>query len=538
MAQTPGNNPALAFYETRVSPLREGLQNALLGAARAYRQLPPAGLDSRFLAGLMTLYSELVVSDSWLRDYLLQGEEYLVENARASRRALENTTAQVALDLETLPPGDIRQSLQWSLVDLSAWQQLYQRAIEIRQTTSGHLARDYMQGEARPLLDEAMALSSALSVDHAVAMENRTAALSTASYAVMAMALLMGALSVGSLVFAFRLRGQVQNVLDKAKKLGQYELERLVGRGGMGEVYLANHALLRRPTAIKLLQGLSAQDLRAQQRFQSEVRMACQLNHPNTIEIYDYGRTPAGIFYYAMEYLDGFSIDALVATSGPVCARRVVHVLVQACGSLAEAHGKGVLHRDIKPANVMLTRRGGVYDAVKVLDFGLARDLDSDVTEDTDAIEGTPLYIAPEAILSAASYTAQSDIYSLGSLAYFMLCGETIFPAGEMRETLARQLEEPIPFPSERLGKPLPEALEYLVMACLATDPAQRPASVERLASMLEACNIPPWTQEDARIWWQSYGEVACSISNTKQGGLKPGRGKPMQDASGKQAQS
>ncbi|MCZ6829335.1 MAG: serine/threonine-protein kinase, partial [Gammaproteobacteria bacterium] len=241
--------------------------------------------------------------------------------------------------------------------------------------------------------------------------------------------------------------------------------------------------------------------------------LACQLSHPNTIEIYDYGRTPAGIFYYAMEYLDGFCIDSMVQVAGPVPPGRVVHLLSQACGSLAEAHARGFLHRDIKPSNIMVTQLGGVYDTTKVLDFGLAKDLASDDRSEADIIAGTPLYLAPEVILSAESYSAQSDLYALGALAYFMLCGQTIFPPAEMSEILAMQLEDKIPFPSERLGRSLPEELEYLVMACLAKDPAQRPVSAVRLATMLAACDCPAWTPEDARLWWQTYGEAAGNVS-------------------------
>ena len=187
---------------------------------------------------------------------------------------------------------------------------------------------------------------------------------------VIALASLMGILSAGSLFVSLRLRRQVQDVMARAKRLGQYEIEKKVGQGGMGEVYLAHHAMLRRPTAIKLLRAENSQDVRAQTRFQREVQLTSQLTHPNTIEIFDYGRTPTGIFYYAMEYVDGFTLDALVSLAGPVDPHRVVHILIQTCGSLQEAHERGILHRDVKPSNIMLTRRGGICDTVKILDFG------------------------------------------------------------------------------------------------------------------------------------------------------------------------
>lgn len=154
-----------------------------------------------------------------------------------------------------------------------------------------------------------------------------------------------------------------------------------------------------------------------------------------------------------------------------------------------------------------------MFDTIKVLDFGLVKDLGSEDQSEADIIAGTPMYLAPEVILSAHSYSAQSDLYALGALAYFMLCGQTIFPAAELSEVLAMQLEDEIPFPSERLGRSLPQDLEYLVMACLARDPAQRPVSAERLAAVLAACDCPAWTAQDARLWWSTYGEAACHIS-------------------------
>jgi serine/threonine-protein kinase len=300
--------------------------------------------------------------------------------------------------------------------------------------------------------------------------------------------------------------------MARAKRLGQYELEKKIGEGGMGQVYLAHHAMLRRPTAVKLLRAENAQDVRAQSRFQREVQLTCQLTHPNTIEIFDYGRTPEGIFYYAMEYLDGFTLEALVALAGPVEPRRVVHTLLQACGSLQEAHDKDMLHRDIKPSNIMLTKRGGVHDTAKILDFGLVKELTNDLTgerDEQDVIVGTPMYLAPELILSGDSSSPQSDLYALGAVGYFLLAGTTPFPAGSVNETLAHQLDDDPPFPSERLGHSLPEGVEYVIMACLAKDPADRPASARVLGELLHACDCGHWSDEDARLWWEEFGEAA-----------------------------
>ena len=275
----------------------------------------------------------------------------------------------------------------------------------------------------------------------------------------------------------------------------------------MGEVYLGHHAMLRRPTAIKLLNASCALDVRAQNRFQHEIKLACQLTHPNTIEIFDYGRTPAGIFYYAMEYLDGFAVDALVAVAGPVAPGRVVNILIQACGSLHEAHELGFLHRDVKPANMMLCTAGGVYDTVKILDFGLVRDLTDDSAEDEMA--GTPMYLAPECILAAQSGSPRSDLYALGAVGYFMLTGTTIFPDSDIATILAQQIEAPIPFPSVRLGQALPDDLEYVIMACLSKDPGDRPDSAAHLAQLLRACDAAEWTARDAEQWWAIWGEPA-----------------------------
>ncbi len=534
VAQTPGNNNSLAYYNMRLRPLRDGMLKALAGATAAYRSKTPVQRDTDFLADLMGFRTQIITVSWWLRDYLVLRDEYYRANTESRQQQLQLAAGKIGARLETMPRDDIYSALRWSLDEFSGWLQQSRQVMAFRASDSGHMARYYMRSEARPLLDRALKLSSELAETHAMAMETRTETLSRASYFVAAMAVLMGLLSGGSLLFSFRLKSQVQNVIEKARKLGQYELDRLIGKGGMGEVYLAHHAMLRRPTAIKLLRALNAQNLRAQQRFEREVKLACQLSHPNTIEIYDYGRTPAGIFYFAMEYLDGFNIDAMIEVSGPVPPGRVVHLLLQACGSLAEAHSQNILHRDIKPANIMVTQRGGVYDTTKVLDFGLAKDLASDDRSEADFIAGTPLYLAPEAILSADSYSAQSDLYALGSVAYFMLCGETIFPPAEMSEILAMQLDDEIPFPSERLGRPLPEDLEYLVMACLSKDPAQRPSSAESLATMLAACDCPDWTPEDAKLWWQAYAEAARNISRPGKSVTSAGvsRVQPMFDAS------
>jgi serine/threonine protein kinase len=211
-----------------------------------------------------------------------------------------------------------------------------------------------------------------------------------------------------------------------ARRLGQYTLEEKLGEGGMGVVYRARHALLRRPTAVKLLKGerLGEASLR---RFEREVLLTASLSHPNTVSVYDFGRTPDGVFYYAMEYLEGLSLEQLVAEEGAQPPGRVVHVLRQVLGALAEAHGVGLVHRDVKPDNVILCERGGLSDVAKVVDFGLVKDLDAaDALSHEGMLVGTPLYLAPEAIRSPDT-DPRADLYSLGAVAYFLLTGKHVF---------------------------------------------------------------------------------------------------------------
>lgn len=285
----------------------------------------------------------------------------------------------------------------------------------------------------------------------------------------------------------------------EARRLGQYLLEEKIGEGGMGTVYRARHALLRRPTAIKLL-PLERVGALAIARFEREVQHTSSLTHPNTVSIYDYGRTPDGEFYYAMEYLDGVDLQRMVEQTGPQDPRRVVHVLAQVAGALAEAHERGLVHRDVKPANVVLCDRGGVKDTVKVFDFGLVKDVASADAAATAAatILGTPLYMAPEAIVAPETVGASADLYALGAVGYFLLTGAPPFDGRSVVEVCSRHVHEaPVP-PGERLGRALPAALEELVLRCLAKRPEERPPSARELRARLLALGLPPWTEEDA----------------------------------------
>ncbi|UJR78224.1 Serine/threonine-protein kinase PknB [Sandaracinus amylolyticus] len=289
----------------------------------------------------------------------------------------------------------------------------------------------------------------------------------------------------------------------EALTLGQYTLEEKIGEGGMGVVYRARHALMRRPTAIKLLRAERGPQAIA--RFEREVQMTSRLTHPNTIAIYDYGHTPDGIFYYVMEHLDGFDLEHVVRAEGPMHPGRVVHVLRQAAEALGEAHALGLIHRDVKPGNLLLCERGGRPDFVKVLDFGLVREIDGGAPafSQTEALQGTPLYMSPEQIREPHAIDGRSDVYSLGAVAYFLLTGEPVFEGKNVVEVCGHHLHSHPVRPSVRVGRPLPEKLEALVMRCLEKDPAARPSSAAALIELLEACDVPEWTDADARQWWR-----------------------------------
>jgi eukaryotic-like serine/threonine-protein kinase len=303
----------------------------------------------------------------------------------------------------------------------------------------------------------------------------------------------------------YGLRRRVEQAMQ-AMQLGQYTVERLIGRGGMGSVYLARHSLLRRPTALKVLEAAAAGD-EAIARFEREVQATSELTHPHTIAIYDYGRTPDGLFYYAMEYLDGFDLDALVAADGPQPPGRVAHILRQVCGALAEAHRRGLIHRDVKPANIMLCERGFKPDFVKVLDFGLVRAQERSVSSLSREllVRGTPLYMAPESIVSPDRVGVGADIYAVGAVAYYLLAGRPPFVGGSPMEVMARQVRERPEPPSA--VRPVPAALDALVLACLEKEPDLRPRSMDDLGAVIDALDLKPWTDAAARAWWHERAE-------------------------------
>jgi serine/threonine-protein kinase len=286
--------------------------------------------------------------------------------------------------------------------------------------------------------------------------------------------------------------------VTEARQLGVYTLDRMIGKGGMGEVYRAHHALLRRETAVKLMRsdrpGVDVE------RFEREVHAMSRLTHPNTVAVYDFGRNSDGRFYYAMEYLGGgLNLESLVRQHGAQPAGRVVDILAQVCGALAEAHGAGIVHRDIKPANIILCERGGVPDVAKVVDYGLARELTQNTGDSKQAILGTPDYMAPEAATGPAG--PSSDLYALGAVGYFLLTGKRVFESKTALDAIVQHVTAtPKPL-SEHVE--VPAELEALVLACLAKTPDQRPASAAALKAALRAIALPPgWNEEAAARWW------------------------------------
>ena len=329
----------------------------------------------------------------------------------------------------------------------------------------------------------------------------------------LALVILAAAAMVLESVVIARLGRKVTEAVEEARQLGQYSLEKKIGEGGMGEVYRASHAMLRRPTAVKLLRPDKASETDIA-RFEREVQLTAQLTHPNTIAIYDFGRTPDNIFYYAMEYLHGINLQDLVEQTGRQPAGRVNYILQQACGSLAEAHGINLIHRDIKPANIMLCDRGGAQDVVKVLDFGIVKDLatggDAQLTL-AGAFSGTPMYIAPETIRAAEDVDARVDVYALGAVGYFMLTGCTIFDQDlSPVDILTRQVTEMPPLPSTRVEGDIPADLEQLLMSCLAKKADDRPGgAAELLAELLKIEDIDPWGPRESKKWWSLHDELA-----------------------------
>jgi serine/threonine-protein kinase len=327
-------------------------------------------------------------------------------------------------------------------------------------------------------------------------------------FAVAATGSIFGAITIGSL----------RREAFVARQLGQYRLKERIGAGGMGEVYLAEHQLLKRPCVIKLILPERAGDDRVLARFQREVRATARLTHWNSVEIFDYGRTDEGIFYYVMEYLPGMSLNELVNRYGPVPPGRAIYLLTQVCDALAEAHGMGLIHRDVKPGNIFVARRGGIDDVAKLLDFGLVKPTvdegqPMDITRE-GVITGTPLYMSPEQATGDSEPDARSDVYSLGAVGYFLVTGRPPFDDDRPIKLMIAHAREPVTPPSKHC-RDLPADLEEVILRCLAKDPADRFQSASALRQALLACDAAAeWSRDHAAAWWRQRdrGRVASRL--------------------------
>ena len=308
-----------------------------------------------------------------------------------------------------------------------------------------------------------------------------------------------------------------------ARDLGSYRLGELLGRGGMGEVYVAHHRMLARPAAIKLIRPETLdveghQALRIVERFRREAEAVASLRSPHTIELYDFGQTEDGTLYFVMELLDGINLDSFVERFGPMPPARVVHVLCQACDSLGEAHAHGLIHRDVKPANIHLCRMGLQHDYVKVLDFGIVKSQRPPVPEPALAtaanrVIGTPAFIPPE-MATGGAVDGRADLYGLGCLGYWLLTGQLVFEGATPYEVVSQHITAaPVP-PSVRSGLQIPPALEKVILACLAKEPERRPPDGPELARRLEACALPQqWTERQAQEWWRDHMPAAAGAA-------------------------
>jgi hypothetical protein len=306
----------------------------------------------------------------------------------------------------------------------------------------------------------------------------------------------------------------LRSELHEAKKFGQYQIREKIGAGGMGEVYMAEHQMLKRPCALKLIRPEAGADPVALMRFEREVQSAAQLSHPNTIEIYDYGHIEDGTFYYVMEYLPGISLQDLVTKYGPLPAGRAIYLFRQVCAGLAEAHGLGLVHRDLKPANIFVSVRGGESDVAKVLDFGLVK-----LTHDDSGVEltseqrvsGTPLYMAPEQATGDRALDARADIYALGCMLYFALTGQTPFTGATGFEVMMAHARDPVVPPSQVRAE-VPADLEQVALRCLAKRADGRYPDVKALGQALAACAAAAdWDADKAREWWAEVNRTSVA---------------------------
>lgn len=321
-------------------------------------------------------------------------------------------------------------------------------------------------------------------------------------------------IAAGLSVYGTHVINRLRNEAFEARQLNQYKLGRRLGDGGMGEVYLAEHQLLKRPSALKLIRPANAGDPISLARFEREVTATARLSHPNTVEIYDYGRTANGTFFYVMEYLRGMSLDDLVKRHGPMPPGRVVYLLNQVCGALSEAHGAGLIHRDVKPANIFSCYRGGRYDVAKLLDFGLVTAPEMEAGGEPareGVVRGTPLYMAPEQITGSKALDHRCDLYALGAVAYMLLTGRPPFEGNDSLRVMTAQVRDLVTPPRKHRPE-TPEDLERVVLRCLAKSPDERYPDAESLAQALAACGVwKEWSAAKAALWWRSVEPAATA---------------------------
>jgi eukaryotic-like serine/threonine-protein kinase len=326
--------------------------------------------------------------------------------------------------------------------------------------------------------------------------------------------LMMAVAGCGS-AFGVKTIGGLRREAFEARQLGQYRLTQRIGAGGMGEVYLAEHQMLKRPCVVKLIRPDKNKNPKVLARFQREVRATAKLSHWNTVEIFDYGCADDGTFYYVMEFLPGMNLGELVQRFGPLPPERVVYLLRQACDALNEAHAAGLVHRDIKPGNIFAAQRGGIYDVVKLLDFGLVKPmLDDQSLELTveGSITGSPLYMSPEQATGDTNPDPRSDIYSLGAVGYFLISGRPPFIADKPLKVLLAHVNETIVPPSAHRAE-IPGDLEQVILRCLAKSPAERFPDAASLAEALDACQCADgWSRALAARWWRHQEPVEEAV--------------------------
>jgi hypothetical protein len=302
----------------------------------------------------------------------------------------------------------------------------------------------------------------------------------------------------------------------RARQLGQYKLKQLIGSGGMGDVYLGEHQLMKRPCAIKVIRPEKAGDPKVLARFEREVQATARLSHWNSIDIFDYGRADDGTFYYVMEFLPGMNLAELVRRYGPMPPARAIHLVRQACDALQEAHDVGLVHRDIKPANIFASLRGGLFDVAKLLDFGLAKplsDLDGAQITQEGTITGSPQYMSPEQAIGDREPDARSDIYAMGAVLYFAITGRPPFEDERPMKVLIAHAHE-APQPPSQYNPDVPDDVEAIIMRCLQKAADDRYQSAFELAQALDACeDAGGWTRDQAREWWQHNGRAAASTA-------------------------